>query len=111
MICAGPLLWALHFAFVYATHAGICASGGRIGLAAGEAMPWLLVPATAVVLAALAALAVSPRLLDRLQAATEIDEQGEFLTSVGRLLAALALFGVAASAIGILALPACEPTR
>jgi hypothetical protein len=38
----GPLIWAAHLLVVYAGHASLCATGGRLPLLNAAALPWLL---------------------------------------------------------------------
>ncbi|MGE0716646.1 MAG: hypothetical protein AB7P02_14490 [Alphaproteobacteria bacterium] len=107
---AGPILWAMHFALVYAGHAALCAAGDRLPFVGQATLPWLLAVATAAAIAGLAALAASPRLAGILVGPASPSEAA-FLARIIRLLAALSLFAVAAAAIAMAIVPACDSLR
>lgn len=110
-LLAGPSIWAGHFGLVYGGHAAMCGAGDRLPLVGRSDLPWLLTAITAAAMIALLTIASSRRATGRLIGTGDIPEEADFLVRVARLLAALSLFGVVGSAVGMVVLPACELLR
>lgn len=107
----GPLVWALHLGLAYATHAAVCAAGGRLGLAVGT-LPWLLGGVTLTALLALAAAFLRPAVLRRLLRMAPVSRNEEtFATSLMRLLTLLSLAAVSYATLVLLTLPSCLELR
>lgn len=103
VILAGPILWAAHFAFAYATHALACASA-----ISPSAVPWTIGIATLLAIILLAVMLWEPALLRHVEGPAG---SNRFLSRVSRMLAVLSLTGVLWTGWAALTLETCAQLR
>jgi hypothetical protein len=113
-LLAGPLAWAGHLGLVYGTQSVLCAfritGVARVDTLLIEAMIGVVTALAAVML--MLAMWLPRNTARRLRAARFLNgENGAFMISVMRLLAALSLAGVLWAGATVLLLDPCPPLR
>jgi len=101
-VLAGPLIWALHFVFIYAVHGVLCARPALQGPLYATLYFWVLVAASALALVAMAAIYL------RLRAALRTSSTSAFLLWLAGALSLLSALAIVWETIPVLWLPICD---